>query len=132
MVEAVGAMRGDEAIEAMLAEGLGALLASHPDIDLLATLGGALDVDGASSVATRVALTRRFGNVPEIRTALGAGRICYEAAELIARICGPMNVQAWIERATQRTVKQLREDVDVIELLARLEGRSPTKARPAR
>ena len=231
MVEAVGAMRGDEAIEAMLAEELGALLASHPDIDLPATLGGALDVDGAearafrlelaalreraeaaveamrpnevvppaslvvtwpgaddptaaaaidrqlrslaatlamrdielgelacaivdheawrmfgyasvdhycreriglapSSVATRVALTRRFGNVPEVRTALGAGRICYESAALIARICGPANVQAWIERATQCMVKQLREDVDVIELLARLEGRSPTKLDP--
>ena len=231
MVEAVGAMRGDEAIEAMLAEELGALLASHPDIDLPATLGGALDVDGAearafrlelaalreraeaaveamrpnevvppaslvvtwpgaddptaaaaidrqlrslaatlamrdielgelacaivdheawrmfgyasvdhycreriglapSSVATRVALTRRFGNVPEVRTALGAGRICYESAALIARICGPANVQAWIERATQCMVKQLREDVDVIELLARLEGRSPSKLDP--
>jgi len=59
----------------------------------------------ASSVATRVALTRRFGNVPEVRTALGPGRICYEAAALVARICGPMNVHAWIERATQRTVK---------------------------
>ena len=52
MVEAVGAMharrRGDQA---MLAEGLGALLASHPDIDLPATLGGALDVDGAEARA---------------------------------------------------------------------------------
>jgi len=36
-------------------------------------------------------------------------------------------VHAWIERATQRTVRQLREDIDATELLARLEGRSPTK-----
>jgi|GEM_PF-4544201 len=141
MVEAVGARRGDETIQAMPADGLGALLAGHPDIDLPATLGGALDVDGAqarafrlelaalrerteaaveamrpsddvvppamlvvtwpdaddptapaeidrqirsrriglapSSVATRVALTRRFGSVSEVRTALGAGSICY-------------------------------------------------------
>ena len=232
MVEVVGARRGDETIEAILAEGLGALLASHPDIDLPATLGGALDVDGAearafrlelaalreraeaaveamrpsddvvpaaalvvtwpdpddptapalidrqlrslaatlamrdielgelacaivdheawrtfgyasfdhycreriglapSSVATRVALTRRFGNVPEVRTALAAGRIAYESAALIARICGPNNVHTWIQRATQRTVKQLREDVDATELLARLEGRSPSKLDP--
>jgi len=232
MVEAVGARRGDETIEAMLAEGLGALLASDPDIDLPATIGGALDVDGAearafrlevaalreraeaaveamrpkddvvppatlvvtwpeaddptapaeidrqlrslavtlamrdielgelacyivdrevwrtfgyasfdhycreriglapSSVATRVALTRRFGLVPEVRAALGEGRICYEAAALIARVAGPMNVQAWIERATQRTVGQLREDVDATELLARLEGCSPSKLDP--
>jgi len=230
MVEAVGAMRGDETIEAMLAEGLGALLASHPDIDLPATLGGALDVDGAearafrlelaalreraeaaveamrpnddvvppatlvvtwpddpiapaaideqlrnlaatlamrdielgelacaivdheawrafgyasfdhycreriglgpSSVATRVALTRRFGSVPEVRTALAAGRICYESAALIARVGGPTNVHAWIERATQPTVKQLREDVDATELLARLEGHHPSMLQP--
>jgi len=83
-----------------------------------------------SSVATRVALTRRFGSVPEVRTALGADRICYEAAALVARICGPTNVHAWIERATQRTVKQLREDIDATELLACLEGRSPTKLDP--
>jgi len=56
MVEAVGARRGDETIEAMLAEGLGALLASHPDIDLPATLGGALDVAGAEARAFRLAL----------------------------------------------------------------------------
>jgi len=47
MVEAVGARRGDEAIEAMLAEGLGTLLASDPDIDLPATLGGGFERDGA-------------------------------------------------------------------------------------
>jgi len=57
----------------------------------------------------------------------GAGHICYEAAALIARVGGPVNVHAWIERATQRTVRQLREDIDATELLARLEGRSPTK-----
>jgi len=41
-----------------------------------------------------------------------------------------MNVQAWIERATQRTVGKLREDIDATELLARLEGRSPSKLDP--
>ena len=227
MVEAVGARRGDETIEAMLAEGLGALLASAPDIDLPATLGGALDFDGAearafrlelqalreraeaaveamrpndevaaseglvvswpddaaaidqqlrslaanlavrdielgelacaivdheawrtfgytsfdhycreriglapSSVATRIALTRRFAVVPEVRTALAAGRICYESAALIARVCGPMTVHAWIERATQRTVGQLREDIDATELLARMECCGTSKFDP--
>ena len=85
---------------------------------------------GPSSVATRVALTRRFGNVPEVRTALAACRIAYESAALIARVGGPNNVHAWIERATQRTVKQLHGDVDVIELLACLEGRSPCTFTP--
>jgi len=230
MVEAVGARRGDEAIEAMLAEGLGALLASDPDIDLPSTLVGELGCHGAadgdgrawhlelavlheraeaaveamrpnddvaapevllvswpddpaaidhqlrslaatlalrdielgelacfivdhevwrtfgyasfdhycreriglapSSVATRVALTRRFAVVPEVRAALAAGRIGYESAALIARICGPTNVHAWIERATQRTVKQLREEVDATELLARLEGCRTSRLAP--
>ena len=40
MVEALGAARGDEGIEALLAEGLGALLAHDPDIDLPRGIGG--------------------------------------------------------------------------------------------
>ena len=40
MVEALGAARGDEAIEALLAEGLGAMLAHDPDIDLPRGIGG--------------------------------------------------------------------------------------------
>ena len=68
--------------------------------------------------------------MPEVRTALGAGRICYESAALIARVSGPTNVHAWIERATQRTVKQLCEDVDATELLARLEGCDISKLDP--
>ena len=247
MVEAVGARRGDEAIEAMLAEGLGSLLASDPDIDLPASLVGEPSYEGAddralrlelevlreraegaveamrpnddvalakaaegdtgaipatlvvswpddddpaapaiidrqlralaatlalrdielgelactivdrevwrtfgyasfdhycreriglspSSVASRIALTRRFTVVPEVRAALAAGRICYESAALIARAHrghgGPTNVQAWIEHATQRTVKQLREDLDASELIGRIEGRNPTEPAP--
>jgi len=225
MVEAVGARRGDETIEAMLAEGLGVLLASDPDIDLPATLGGHPEsaddrafrlelaalretAEGAveamrpkdevvapavlvvswrddpeavdhqlrelaatlalrdielgelacsivdhevaktfgyasfdhycreriglspSSVATRIALTRRFSMVPEVRTALAAHGINYESAALIARISSPATVGAWIERATQRAVKQLREDIDATELLARSEGRNPSTLQP--
>jgi hypothetical protein len=43
MVEAVGARRGDEAIEAMLAEGLTEMLARDPDIDLPAGITGSLE-----------------------------------------------------------------------------------------
>ncbi len=223
MIEAVGARRGDETIEAMLAEGLGTLLAADADIDLPTSLIGdtpderasnlelaelreraeaaveairpndpvspptAFDISwsddpsaidaqlralattlaqrdielGAlactivdcevwrtfgygtfdhycreriglapSSVATRIALTRRFATLPEVRTALAGGRIHYESATLIARVSGPTTVHAWVERATERTVKQLREDVDAIELLARLEARNASTLPP--
>ena len=223
LVEAVGARRGDEAVEAMLAEGLGELLAHDPDLDLPATLVGAHDgerawrlelaeirerAEGAveailpkeavncaalaevvwatdvrdrdrqlraiavtlarrdvelgalackvidheiwrvfgytsfdhfcrervglapSSVTTRVALTRRLESVPEVQDALVSGRIGYEAAALVARVAGPQSVHAWIERATQRTVKQLREEVDVIETLARVADRHASSYAP--
>lgn len=217
MVEAVGAGRGDQAIEAILAEGLGEILATHPDIDLPGTLAGSHDddarawaaelralretaeaareslcaVDSApvielepeeiwpdgivevdrrlrglcqelawrdleiaaladqvmrlsiwqilgyanfdhycrervglapSGVAARVALGRRIGSLPAIGDALGLGRIGYEAASAIARVAGPETVEAWIERATRRTVKQLHEEIDAIEMIARADG----------
>ncbi len=223
LVEAVGARRGDEAVEAILAEGLGELLARDPDIDLPATIAGSHDderawrlelaairerAEGAvdailpkesvtytplpevvwetdvrgldrqlrevaatlarrdvelgalacqvidheiwrvfgyasfdhycreriglapSSVTTRVALSRRMAGVPEVREALVNGRIGYEAAALVARVAGPQSVHAWIERATMRTVKQLREEVDVIETLARVADRRASSYAP--
>jgi len=185
MVEAVGAMRGDETIEAMLAEGLGALLASHPDIDLPATLGGALDVDGAEARAFRLELGALRGRAeaaveamrpnddvvppatlvvtwpdPDDPTAPAqidrqlrslAATLAMRDIELGELACAIVDHEAWrmfgyasfdhhcreriglapwIERATQRTVKQIREDIDATELLARLEGRSPCTFTP--
>ena len=223
LVEAVGARRGDEVVEAMLAEGLGELLAREPDLDLPSTLVGshdderawrlelaairersegaveailpkaavsyttmpevvwATDVRGLdrqlrevaamlarrdvelgglacevidheiwrtfgyasfdhycreriglspSSVSTRVALTRRLVSLPEVRSALVSGHIGYEAAALVARVAGVQSVHAWIERATLRTVKQLREEVDGIEMLARVADRPTSSYTP--
>ncbi len=223
LVEAVGARRGDEVVEAMLAEGLGELLAREPDLDLPSTLVGshdderawrlelaairersegaveailpkaavsyttmpevvwATDVRGLdrqlrevaamlarrdvelgalackvidhevwrtfgyasfdhycrervglapSSVSTRVALSRRLAGLPELRAALVSGRIGYEAAVFVARVAGGQSVHAWIERATLRTVKQLREEVDGIEMLARVADRPTSSYAP--
>lgn len=222
MVEAVGATRGDGAIEALLAEGLGELLARDGDIDLPSSICGfddegaaralraelallreqgeaaaesaippepdepialtddhrevtfsddlcevhlqlrglarelarrdvelamlarqALDLElwkilrfhsfdhycrermglSPSSVATRIALARRMEALPEVEDALAAGRIGYESATLIARVAGPTTVDAWVARATARTVKHLREEIDAVELVARVAGR---------
>jgi len=230
MVEAVGARRGDEAVEAILAEGLGELLcmparhasllaselAQDGDIDLPAGIGGdeanddrawrlelavlrdaaegaveailpnevvdagpgvaiawADDVVGVdkqlrelattlarrdvelgrlgesvvarwiwealgyvsfdhycreriglspSSVATRIALVRRLSRLAQVEAALVGGRIGYEAATLIARVCGTANEAAWVARAEGRTVKLLREELDAVEMLARVDG----------
>jgi len=62
-------------------------------------------------VTTRVALSRRVGELPEIEAAVGAGRIGYEAATLIARVGGPRTVAAWVERAEALTVKDEYRDV---------------------
>ncbi len=75
-----------------------------------------------SSMATRVALSRRVTELPEIAGAVIAGRIGYEAAALIARVAGATTVEAWIERAERRTVKHLREELDAIETSARADG----------
>jgi len=215
MVEAVGARRGDEAVEAILAEGLGELLARDGDIDLPSSIGGdpsdddrawrleleALrdaaeaaveailpresvaaeptvevawsdDVVGIdkqlrelaatlacrdvelgrlavsvldrgiwetlgyvsfdhycgeriglapSGIATRVALVRRLTQLSAVEAALIEGRIGYEAAALIARVSGTTNEVAWVARAEHLTVKLLREELDAVELLARVD-----------
>ncbi len=223
MVEAVGATRGDGVIEAMLAEGLGELMARDGDIDLPSGIGGTDDtraeraelarlreqreaaaesvppeeldavavaideaifgedvasVDGAlraqahelarrdvelaklarlaaelelwrvfrfasfdhycreriglspSSVATRMALARRVESLPEVERALVTGRIGYEAATLVARVAGTTTVSAWVERAAERTVKHLREEVDAVELVCRIEDRDARRVGP--
>lgn len=205
LVEALGAARGDEAIEALLAEGLGALLAHDPDIDLPHGIGGdappprtsdalasptdrgvelpvqagepealhlqlralaaelakrdvelgrmahVIEASGAwrdhghtsfddycrehiglspSSVVTRMVLARRLAALPAIDEALQAARIGYEAAALIARVASPANAHAWIERAEDRTVKHLREEVDAVEMVARATGDEVTRLGP--
>jgi len=75
-----------------------------------------------ASMAGRVALARRVGGLPEIAVALKDGVIGYEAAAAIGRVAGRATVEAWIERATRRTVKGLREEIEAVEMVARAEG----------
>ncbi|HSD91265.1 MAG TPA: hypothetical protein VLB44_27265, partial [Kofleriaceae bacterium] len=63
------------------------------------------------------------GELGAIEEALAEGRIGWEAAAAIARVAGPTTVGAWIARAEARTVKQLREEIDAIEMAARADGR---------
>lgn len=83
-----------------------------------------------SSVTTRVALAGRLARLPEVAHALVSGRIGYEAATIVARVAGPMTVHAWVERAAERTVKLLREEVEAVSLVARVEQRDLRRMHP--
>jgi len=75
-----------------------------------------------ASMASRLALRRSLFELPQIALALKDGRVGFEAARAIARVAGAKTVEGWIERAGQRTVKQLREESDAVALIARAEG----------
>ena len=70
MVEAVGARRGDEAIEAMLAEGLTEILARDPDVDLPAGLVGTLERESRAFRAELAAIHE----TAEARAGTSAGK----------------------------------------------------------
>jgi hypothetical protein len=79
-----------------------------------------------SSLKEKRALARRVQTVPEVAQALNQGAIGFVAASMIARVATQLTAAAWVMRAQERTVKHLREDVEVAELLARLRaGKGP-------
>ncbi len=79
------------------------------------------------ALASRKYLARRVEELPALGEALREGRIGFEAARKIARVATGATVQAWIEQATERTVKHLREEVDVAERLRRVAGKPGCK-----
>jgi len=84
----------------------------------------------ASSVASKIALARAVAQLPGVEDALVSRKIGACAAGLVARVAGPTTAQAWVERATARSVKLLREEVEAVELLARAEGRDVRRFEP--
>ena len=76
-----------------------------------------------ASLKARMTLARRCHALPEVAVALSQGQIGAEAAGMLARVGRPGTVGDWIDRAQRRTVKHLREDVGLAQLLA--EGRQP-------
>jgi hypothetical protein len=81
-----------------------------------------------ASLRSKVSLARRSRGRDHVVDALQQGRIGFEAAQLLARIATADTEQAWVERATRRTFKHLREEVQAVEIAARLAGetdRSP-------
>jgi len=84
-----------------------------------------------ASVKARMTLARRCRQlVPEVALALDDGDIGYEAARLVARVADRDTVYAWLDRAAARTTKHLREEVEIIEAVARAEGVTPVGCEP--
>jgi len=75
-----------------------------------------------ASFKAHMALARQTLTLPEVAAALEAGVIGFEAARLVCRVAERRTVQAWLERATRRTVKHLREEVECVESIARANG----------
>jgi hypothetical protein len=64
-----------------------------------------------SSMLARRSLARRLEKLPSVSMALGAGHIGIEAALQVVRVATPRTQAAWVQRARQRTLKHLREEV---------------------
>jgi hypothetical protein len=82
---------------------------------------------GVSSLKAKVALARRLHE--PVRNALEAGQIGYVAALALARVATPETAVAWVERARARTVKHLRQEVDVAAMLGQAAPPSDAQVR---
>jgi len=79
-----------------------------------------------ASLRSKVALAHRTQGLDHLIDALQRGHIGFEAAHLIARIATPETERAWLTRATRRTFKHLREEVQAIEMATRYLGETDT------
>ena len=77
-----------------------------------------------ASLRSKVSLARRSRCLDHLVDALQQGEIGFEAAKLVARIATPETEQAWVERASRRTFKHLREEVQALELATRFTAQS--------
>jgi hypothetical protein len=72
-----------------------------------------------SSLKAKRRLVKRLDQLRFLATAVERGELGYEAARLVAQVATGATVEAWVTRATERTVRHLREEIDSAELLAR-------------
>jgi hypothetical protein len=72
-----------------------------------------------ASLRSKVSLARRSQGLDHVIDALQQGHIGFEAAQLLTRIATPNTERAWVNRATRRTFKHLREEVQAVEMATR-------------
>ena len=75
-----------------------------------------------SSLVARRALALRLEKLPRVAEALGSGQLGVEAALQVVRVATPGTQGAWVNRARNRTIKHLREEVGAALVAARLSG----------
>ncbi|HKO94249.1 MAG TPA: hypothetical protein VJU61_24010 [Polyangiaceae bacterium] len=75
-----------------------------------------------SSLVARRALALHLESLPLVAQALGAGQLGVEAALQLVRVATRQSERAWVERAQQRTIKHLREEVSAALVAVRLSG----------
>jgi hypothetical protein len=75
-----------------------------------------------SLLLARRALALRLEALPIVAEALGSGQIGVEAGQQLVRIATPCTQVMWLERARQRTVKHLREEVSAALIAVRVSG----------
>ena len=76
-----------------------------------------------SSVNGRMAVSRRALKLAPLREAVEQGVVGFEAAMLVGRVATESSVKAWLDRAEERTIKHLGEEVAVAEIIARTTGK---------
>ena len=69
-----------------------------------------------SALRQRIRLADWVDEMPELGQAIETGELGFEAAMLVGRIANPDTVVAWIDRAKERTLKHLREEVEAVKL----------------
>jgi hypothetical protein len=72
-----------------------------------------------SSIKAKRRLAKRLRELRFLADALERGELGYEAARLVAEVATSATVEAWVTRATERTLRHLREEIAAAELLAR-------------
>jgi len=75
-----------------------------------------------STMRKHISLARETKGLPQLRDAVADAEVSYCAAERIARVAEPETVAAWIARSKERTYKHLLEEIDAVELVARVTG----------
>jgi hypothetical protein len=75
-----------------------------------------------ASLLARRSLALRLEGLPHVALALGRAEVGVEAALQLVRIATPDTELEWLDRARQRTVKHLREEVSAALTAVRLSG----------
>jgi hypothetical protein len=78
-----------------------------------------------TSIKDRQTLVRRVARFPALLSALEDGEVGLAAGKLLARIVTQGTEAAWVAHAKRRTFKHLREEVERVEVEARLAGAAP-------